>query len=102
MLDIVDVLPAGGVTRTPTSDLDLDRSRALRLNHDAWRETLRDLAPASEFNAYVWLAFACANEARDVTRDSIFAPTAAFTRRAADRVQASDLPQPRPRDRCGR
>jgi tetratricopeptide (TPR) repeat protein len=78
VLDIVDVLPAGGVTRTPTSDLDLDRSRALRLNHDAWRETLRDLAPASEFNAYVWLSFACANEARDVTRDSIFAPTAAF------------------------
>jgi len=53
VLDIVDVLPAGGVTRTPTSDLDLDRSRALRLNHDAWRDTLRDLAPASEFNAYV-------------------------------------------------
>jgi tetratricopeptide (TPR) repeat protein len=78
VLDIVDVLPAGGVMRTPTSDLDLDRSRALRLNHDAWRDTLRDLAPASEFNAYVWLSFACANEARDVTRDTIFAPTAAF------------------------
>jgi tetratricopeptide (TPR) repeat protein len=78
VLDIVDVLPAGGVTRTPTNDLDLDRSRALRLNHDAWRETLRGLAPASEFNAYVWLSFACANEARDVTRDTIFAPTAAF------------------------
>jgi tetratricopeptide (TPR) repeat protein len=78
VLDIVDVLPAGGVARTPTSDLDLDRSRALRLNHDAWRDTLRDLAPASEFNAYVWLSFACANEARDVTRDTIFAPTAAF------------------------
>jgi tetratricopeptide (TPR) repeat protein len=78
VLDMVDVLPAGGVTRTPTSDLDLDRSRALRLNHDAWRDTLRGLAPASEFNAYVWLSFACANEARDVTRDTIFAPTAAF------------------------
>src|SRR6478736_3193402 len=49
VLEIVDVLPAGGVTRTPTSDLDLDRSRALRLNQSAWRETLRDLAPASEF-----------------------------------------------------
>jgi tetratricopeptide (TPR) repeat protein len=79
VLDIVDVLPAGGVTRTPTSDLDLDRSRALRLNHDAWRDTLRSLAPVSEFNAYVWLAFACASEARDVTLDTIFAPTAAFT-----------------------
>jgi tetratricopeptide (TPR) repeat protein len=78
-LDIVDVLPAGGVTRTPTSDLDLDRSRALRLNHDAWRATLRDLAAASEFNAYIWLAFACASEGRDVTLDTIFAPTAAFT-----------------------
>ena len=78
VLDIVDVLPAGGVTRTPTSDLDLDRSRALRLNHDAWRATLRDLAAASEFNAYIWLAFACASEGRDVTLDTIFAPTAAF------------------------
>jgi hypothetical protein len=28
VLDIIDVLPVGGVTRTPTSDLDLDRSRA--------------------------------------------------------------------------
>ena len=78
VLDIVDVLPAGGVMRTPTSDVDLDRSRSLRLNHDAWRDTLRDLAPASEFNAYVWLSFACASEGRDVTRDAIFAPTAAF------------------------
>ena len=79
VLDILDVLPAGGVTRTPTSDLDLDRSRALRLNHDAWRDTLRNLAPASEFNAYVWLSFACASEGRDVTLDTIFAPTAPFT-----------------------
>ena len=77
-LDIVDVLPAGGVTRTPTSDLDLDRSRALRLSHDAWRATLRDLAAASEFHAYLWLAFACASEGRDVSLDTIFAPTAAF------------------------
>ena len=80
MLDIIDVLPAGGVTRTPTSDLDLDRSRALRLNHDAWRATLRDLAPTSEFNAYVWLSFACASETprrHASTRSS--RPTAAFS-----------------------
>ena len=77
-LDVVDVLPPsiGGATRTATSDLDLDRSRALRLNREAWRETLRDLAPANEFGAYVWLSFACANEAREVPVDSIFAPTA--------------------------
>ena len=79
VLDIIDVLPVGGVTRTPTSDLDLDRSRALRVNHDAWRATLRDLASTSEFNAYVWLAFACASETRDVPIDAIVAPTAAFS-----------------------
>src|SRR5258708_4071074 len=33
VLDIVDVLPAGGVTRTPTNDLDLHRTPALPLNH---------------------------------------------------------------------
>ena len=78
VLDIIDVLPPGGVTRTPTSDLDLDRSRALRVNHDAWRATLRDLAPSSEFNAYIWLAFACASEGRDVPLDAIVAPAAKF------------------------
>src|SRR3954469_2640461 len=32
VLDVIDVLPstAGGITRTPTSDIDLDRSRILR------------------------------------------------------------------------
>jgi tetratricopeptide (TPR) repeat protein len=78
VLDIVDVLPVGGVTRTPTSDLDLERSRTLRVNHDAWRATLRDFASIDEFGAYVWLAFACASETRDVPIDELVAPTAPF------------------------
>ena len=78
VLDVIDVLPAGGVTRTPTNDRDIARSQALRVNLDGWRTTLRDLAPASEFNAYVWLAFACANEGRDVALDTMFAPTDKF------------------------
>ena len=79
-LDVIDVLPAGGVTRTPTSDLDLTRSQALRLNHDGWRDALRDLASASEFGAHVWLAFACVSEGRDVPLETIVAPTARFER----------------------
>ena len=78
VLDMIEVMPAGGVTRTPTSDLDLQRSQALRLNGAAWRTTLRDLAPASEFGAYAWLAFACENETRDVSVDAIVAPASAF------------------------
>jgi tetratricopeptide (TPR) repeat protein len=75
VLDIVDVLPVGGMTRTPTSDLDLERSRALRMSHDAWRDLLRERATADEFGAYVWLAFACASETRDVPTDTLLAPT---------------------------
>jgi len=75
VLDIVDVLPVGGMTRTPTSDLDLERSRALRMGHDAWRDMLRERATVDEFGAYVWLAFACASETRDVATDSLLAPT---------------------------
>jgi tetratricopeptide (TPR) repeat protein len=78
VLDIVDVLPVGGMTRTPTSDLDLERSRALQVNHDAWGAILRDLASTEELGAYVWLAFACASETRDVPIDSLFAPTETF------------------------
>jgi tetratricopeptide (TPR) repeat protein len=75
VLDIVDVLPVGGMTRTPTSDLDLERSRALRMSHDAWRDVLRERATTDEFGAYVWLAFACASETRDVPTDTLLAPT---------------------------
>lgn len=78
VLDIVEVLPVGGMTRTPTSDLDLERSRALRVNHDAWRAMLRGQASTEPFGAYIWLAFACASETRDVPIDAIIAPTAAF------------------------
>jgi tetratricopeptide (TPR) repeat protein len=77
-LDLIDVLPAGGVTRTPTNDRDLQRSQTLRLNREAWRATLRDQASLSEFGAYVWLAFACETETRDVSVDAIVGPTSRF------------------------
>ena len=79
LLDIIDVLPVGGMMRTPTSDLDLERSRTLRVNYDAWRVTLRELAPIDELGAYVWLAFSCgASETRNVPLDDLFEPTAAL------------------------
>jgi tetratricopeptide (TPR) repeat protein len=81
LLDIIDVLPAsvGGITRTPTSDIDLDRGRALRANRAAWDTRLRELAPIDELAAYVWLAFTCgATESRDLTIDEILEPVSTF------------------------
>jgi tetratricopeptide (TPR) repeat protein len=81
LLDIIDVLPAsvGGITRTPTSDIDLDRARVLRANHAAWNTRLRELAPIDELAAYVWLAFTCgATESRDLTLDQIVEPASTF------------------------
>ena len=81
LLDIIDVLPASGagMTRTPTSDLELERMRVLRLNGDAWRARLRELASIDELGAYVWLAFTCgASETRDLSLDELFEPVAAF------------------------
>jgi tetratricopeptide (TPR) repeat protein len=77
LLDIIDVLPVGGITRTPTSDIDLERGRVLRTNHDAWSARLRELAPIDELGAYLWLAFTCgASETRNLTLDQLFEPTA--------------------------
>ncbi|HJZ72887.1 MAG TPA: hypothetical protein VKE51_14175 [Vicinamibacterales bacterium] len=77
VLDILDALPAtgGGVTRTPTSDLDLDRQRRLRANFDAWSARLREAASIDELGAYTWLSFACGQtELRDLSIDQLFAP----------------------------
>jgi tetratricopeptide (TPR) repeat protein len=81
LLDIIGVLPAsvGGIIRTPTSDLDLDRARVLRANRPAWEARLRELAPIDELAAYVWLAFTCgASESRDLSLDDLVAPAATF------------------------
>jgi tetratricopeptide (TPR) repeat protein len=81
VLDVLDVLPAtgGGVMRTPTSDLDLERQRQLRLNFDAWRARLREAASLDELGAYAWLSLACgASEMRDLTIEEIFEPAARF------------------------
>jgi tetratricopeptide (TPR) repeat protein len=81
LVDIIDVLPASGagMTRTPTSDLELERMRVLRLNGDAWRARLRGLASIDELGAYAWLAFTCsASETRDLSLDELFEAVAAF------------------------
>jgi tetratricopeptide (TPR) repeat protein len=81
LLDIIAVLPAsvGGIIRTPTSELDLDRARVLRSNRAAWDARLRELAPIDELAAYVWLAFSCgASESRDLTLDQLVEPAATF------------------------
>jgi tetratricopeptide (TPR) repeat protein len=81
LLDVIAVLPAsvGGIIRTPTSDLDLDRSRVLRANRSAWETRLRELAPIDELAAYVWLAFSCGStESRDLTLDQLVEPVATF------------------------
>jgi tetratricopeptide (TPR) repeat protein len=82
VLDVVDTLPAsgGGVTRTPTSDLNLDRQRRLRVNFDIWSARLREAAPTDELAAYMWLSFACSQtQTRDLTIDQLFEPVAALS-----------------------
>ena len=81
LLDIIDVLPAsvGGITRTPTSDIDLDRARVLRSHREAWHTRLREIAPIDELAAYVWLAFTCGStESRTLTLDEIVEPASTF------------------------
>jgi len=82
LLDIVEALPAGGggVMRTPTSDLDLDRQRRLRVNFDLWSARLREAASTDELAAYMWLSFACSQtQTRDLTIDQLFEPVAALS-----------------------
>ncbi|HKB13124.1 MAG TPA: hypothetical protein VKD69_20815, partial [Vicinamibacterales bacterium] len=79
LLDVLDVLPAtgGGLTRTPTSELDLDRQRRLRVNQQAWAARLREAAGTDELAAYTWLSFACGQtEMRDLTVEQLFEPVA--------------------------
>ena len=81
VLDVIAALPAsvGGIIRTPTSELDLDRARVMRANRTAWDARLRELAPIDELAAYVWLAFACGgSESRDLTIDQLVEPAATF------------------------
>lgn len=82
MLDVIDAMPAAssGSTRTPTSDLDLDRMRRLRINEDAWRRRLLGLAAADELTAYTYLSFACARTPPQAqTVDELTAPLGALS-----------------------
>jgi tetratricopeptide (TPR) repeat protein len=77
LLDVIDAMPnaGSGASRSPTNDLDLDRMRRLRINADAWRARLLELAAADELAAYTYLSFACGNTPPQVqTRDEIVAP----------------------------
>ena len=104
LLDIIAVLPAsvGGITRTPTSDLDLDRARVLRANRAAW-DTQAARARADRRARRVRLAGV------HVRRDRVARPDARRDRRAggdvqghaAHRLQAGDLPRHRARAAAG-
>ncbi len=79
MLDIIAVMPLGGITRPPSSDIDLDRNRVMRINHDAWGARLKELAPVDELAAYLWLSFSCgATDSRFETLDELAAPADVF------------------------
>ena len=81
LFDVIDALPAGGggMTRTPTSDLDLERQRLMRINGDLWTATLKELAPIDELGAYMWVAFACGQTSmRDQSIDQLFEPVVPF------------------------
>src|SRR5262245_55289398 len=82
MLDVIDAMPdaAGGATRTPTSDVDLDRMRRLRINGEAWRARLVELAATDELAAYTYLSFACATTPPQTqTVDQIVEPVGALS-----------------------
>lgn len=102
MLDVIDAMPVAGsgATRTPTSDIDLDRMRRLRINGDAWRARLQELAAADELSAYTYLSFACTNTPpQSQSVDAIVEPVGAlrdttliaFKRAICRRVDAPGL-----------
>ena len=78
LFGVIEMLPASSSgIRMPTSDLDLDRARVLRINQAAWSARLRELAPADELAAYTWLALMCgAAEARTQSVDDLVEPIA--------------------------
>ena len=81
MLDVVDALPGGVLTigRPPMSDLDLERSRQVRLNHAAWKAVLRESTDIDELAAYAYVSLMCtAIEERDTPTGEIFLATAAL------------------------
>ena len=100
LLDVIEVLPASGagVTRTPTSDIDLERSRVLRTNRDAWNAKLRELAR----DRRAWRLRVAVVRVRHQRRAEPPARRAVRTGRhvsrcAARRVQACGLPRHRTR-----
>jgi tetratricopeptide (TPR) repeat protein len=81
LLVVIDAMPytGSGASRAPTSDLDLDRMRRLRINADGWRARLLELAPTDELAAYTYLSFICGNTPpQSQTRDDIVAPVGAL------------------------
>jgi tetratricopeptide (TPR) repeat protein len=80
ILDVIDAIPPATVgAGRPTSDADLERMRIMRVNRASWLDLLRAAAPGELVAAYAWLALNCASsDAREMSRDDILAPTAAF------------------------
>jgi tetratricopeptide (TPR) repeat protein len=80
-LDVVDVLgiSIGGVTRPATSDAELEKSRILRRNREAYSTLLRGFSEVDELAAYTWVTFMCGSiDARDATPADIFAAVSTF------------------------
>lgn len=83
-LDIVAVLAGSiaGISRPPTSDVDLDRMRVRRENGAAFTALLRDFSEVDELSAYAWVSMMCAGpDARGATlmpTAEIFAAVSTF------------------------
>jgi tetratricopeptide (TPR) repeat protein len=80
-LDVVDALPGGLLTagRPPMTDVDLERSRQVRLNHAAWKVFLRESTDTDELAAYAYVSLMCTTiEERDTPTGEIFLATAAL------------------------
>ena len=83
-LDIVDALGGSiaGISRPPSSDVELDRMRVRRQNGAAFVALLRDFSEVDELAAYTWVSFMCGGyEARDaiqLTPAEIFAAVSTF------------------------
>ena len=81
MLDVVEVLPGSvaGLFRPPSSDVELERMRLLRVNGPSYVASMREFSGMDLLPAYAWIAYACgANEMRDVSSADLVAPVSAW------------------------
>ena len=80
IVDIVDAVSFASIgAGRPTTDADLERSRVMRINYQAWTAMLRETAEYDEAAAYTYLSLTCnASETRNLTRDQLLEPAETF------------------------